>query len=237
MNKLQPVALLATGKLMRSFLLSVPGLRERIGPVKAPSLRVASRIANTLQAGFPVADCAQLGDCPAIFVCVPDEDLPRTMVELADSPLDWAGRTVVLVDSVHTSASLGSVASCGAYVASLNATPGSSSIVLAEGHRTAIANLKPLLGRTARVIRIEPRQKTNYFRALQIAHLCGPLAAIAGERLRESGLTPAQAKSLVQSIFHHAIRDYVKSGRKVLSTAGDAHGVAALRRALSVANL
>jgi hypothetical protein len=236
MNKLQPVALLATGKLMRSFLLSVPGFRERIGPVKASSLRVASRIANTLQAGFPVADCAELGDCPAIFICLPDEALPRAVLELADSPLDWAGRTVVLVDSIHTSASLGSVAACGAYTASLNATPNPGSMILAEGHRTAIANLKPLFGRF-RLVRIESRQKTNYFRALKIAHLCGPLAAIAGERLRESGLTPAQAKSLVQSIFHQAIRDYMKSGRKVLSTAGDVHGIAALRRAMNAANL
>jgi hypothetical protein len=236
MNKLQPVALLATGKLMRSFLLSVPGFRERIGPVKASSLRVASRIANTLQAGFPVADCADLGACPAIFICVPDEALPRAVMELADSPLDWAGRTVVLVDSVHTSASLASVAACGAYTASLIATPNSGSMILAEGHRAAIANLKPLCGRF-RLVRIEPRQKAIYFRALKIANLCGPLAAIAGELLRESGLTPPQAKSLVQSIFHHATRDYVKSGRKVLSTTGDVHGIAALRRALSAANL
>jgi hypothetical protein len=236
MNKLQPVALLATGKLMRSFVVSAPGFRERIGPVKASSLRVASRITNTLQAGFPVADCAEIGGCPAIFICVPDEALPRVMLELADSPLDWAGRTVVLVDSIHTSESLGPVAACGAHTASLNAMPNSGSMVLAEGHRTAIANLRPLFGRF-RLLRIEPWQKANYFRALKIAHLCGPLAAIAGDRLRESGLTAAQAKSLVQSIFHQAIRDYMKSGRKVLSTVGDVHGIAALRRALNAANL
>lgn len=237
MNKLRPVALLASGKLMQSFLLSVPGFRERIGPVKASSLRVASRIANTLQAGFPVADCAQLGDCPAIFVCVPDEALARTMLELADSPLDWAGRMVVLCDSLHTTASLGGVSACGAYTASITATPGSGAMIIVEGHRAAIANLKPMLGRAAHMIRIDARQKANYFRALKIASLSAPLAAMAGERLRECGLTPAETKSLVQSTFQHAIHAYVKCGRKVLSTAGDVHSIAALRRALTGADL
>jgi hypothetical protein len=236
MNKLQPVALLATGKLMRSFLLSVPGFRARIGPVKASSMRVASRIANTLQAGFPVADCAELGGCPAIFICVPDDVLPQAVEELADSPLDWAGRIVVLCDSTHTSASLGSLAACGAYTASWNATP-DYSVLLAEGHRTAIANLKAFVGRATRLIRIETRQKPSYFRALNIASLCGPLAALVGERLRDSGLTPAEAKPLVYALFHDAIRDYMKSGRKVLTTAGDAHGISALRRALNAPNL
>src|SRR5947209_9880130 len=123
MNKLQPVALLATGKLMRSFVLTLPRFRDRIGPVKASSLRIASRIANMLQAGFPVADCGGFTDCPAIFICVPDDLLPGIVQELADSPIDWAGKTVVLCDSAHTTVSLDNIAACGAYTASLNATP------------------------------------------------------------------------------------------------------------------
>jgi hypothetical protein len=85
MKKLPPVALVATGKLMRSFILDLPGFRERIGPVKAASLRVASRITNTLQAGFPVADYEALQPCPMIFICVSDGMLPETIQELGDS--------------------------------------------------------------------------------------------------------------------------------------------------------
>ncbi len=237
MNKLQPLALLASGKVTRSFLLSIPGVRERIGPVKASSLRVASRIARTIQAGFPVAGCAEFENCPAVFLCIPDEVLPATVQELIDSRIDWAGRTVVLCDSAHTTAALGRLAAFGAYPASLTATRDSGTILLAEGHRSAIANLKAVLGRPAHLIRIETHQKATYFRALQIASLSGPLAAIAGERLRESGLTPAESKRLVQAIFHSAVRDYMKAGRKVLSTSGDVSGIAALRRALNTVGL
>jgi hypothetical protein len=235
MNKLQPVALLATGKLMRSFLLDLAGFRERIGPVKAPSLRVASRISNNLQSGFPVGDCQDLGGCNAIFICVPDEMLCEIVREMAEAPLDWAGRAVFLCDSRHTSDSLESVAVLGAFTASLNATPGPGRMILAEGHPVAIASVKPIIGRTARLIRIEADQKAKYFRALEIAELCGPLAALTGERLRDSGLSPADAKPMVASLFGDAVRDYVKSGRKVLSNS--THRTAVLKRVLSAANL
>src|SRR5450759_3091114 len=115
MKKLPPVALVATGKLMRSFILDLPRFRERIGPVKAASLRVASRITNTLQAGFPVADYDAFNPCRIIFICVPDEMLPETIQGLGDSPLDWAGRSVVLCDSPLASDALHDLAVCCAY--------------------------------------------------------------------------------------------------------------------------
>ncbi len=236
MKKLSPVALIATSKVMRSFILDLPGFRGRIGPVKAASLRVASRIANTLEAGFPVTDYAAFNPCRIIFVCVPDEMLPKVVQELGDSPLDWAGRSVVLCDSPLASDSLTDLAVCGACTASINLAPGPDRMMLADGHRAAISNLKPLLGRAARMIRILPQQKSQYCRALATAALCGPLAALAAERFRESGLTPAQAKPIVQALFLGAVGDYLKSGRKVLSNSADPKATAALLKALSAAN-
>jgi hypothetical protein len=236
MKKLPPVALVATGKLMRSFILDLPRFRERIGPVKAASLRVASRITNTLQAGFPVADYDAFNPCRIIFICVPDEMLPETIQGLGDSPLDWAGRSVVLCDSPLASDALHDLAVCCAYTASINLAPGPERMMLADGHPMAISVLKPLIGRAARLIRIQPQQKSQYYRALATASLCGPLAALAAERFRESGLTPAQAKPVVQAIFLDAVRDYLKSGRKVLSNSADPEGTAVLLKVLSAAN-
>jgi hypothetical protein len=236
MKKQSPFALVASGKLMHSFILDLPGFREKIGPVKAASLRVASRIANTLQAGFPVSDYDALDSSSMIFICVSDEILPATIQELGDSPLDWAGRSVVLCDSPLASDSLQNLAVCGAYTASINLAPGPERMMLADGHRMAISGLKPVIGRAARLIRIQPHQKWQYYRALATASLCGPLAALAAERFRESGLTPAQAKPVVQAIFLDAVRDYVKAGRKVLSNSPDPEGTAVLLKALSSPN-
>ncbi len=232
MKKLQPVAIVATGKLMNSFILDLPGFKERIGPVKSATLRVASRITNTLQAGFAVARYDDLQASQMIFLCVPDEQLPDTVQELADSPLDWAGRCVILCDSPLASDSLQQLAVYGAYTASINLAPGPERMVLADGHRAALSSLKPVIGRAARLIRILPEQKSRYYRALATASLCGPLAALAAEQFRESGLTPAQAKPVVQAIFLEAVRDYLKSGRKVLSNADDPETTAVLLKAL-----
>jgi hypothetical protein len=233
MNKLSQVGLIASGKLVNSFILDLPEFKARIGPVKAASLRVASRIANTLQAGFPVADYDSLDPCPRIFICVPDGMLPETFQELCDSPLDLVGRTVVLCDSPLASDALHDLEGRGAYTASINLAPGRERMIVADGHPMAISSLRSVIGRAARLIRIQPHQKWQYSRALATASLCGPLAAVAAERFRESGLTAAQAKPVVQAIFLDAVRDYMKSGRNVLSNSADPEGAAVLIRVLT----
>ena len=167
-----------------------------------------------------------------IFLCVPDKTLPETIQELGDSPLDWAGRCVYLCDSPLASDALHQLAVYGAYTASINVAPGPERMVLADGHRVAVSSLKPVIGRAARLIRILPAQKAGYYRALATASLCGPLAALAAEQFRESGLTPAQAKPVVRAIFLQAVRDYLKSGRKVLSNGDDPETTAVLMKAL-----
>jgi hypothetical protein len=47
MKKLPQVALIASGKLLNCFILDLPEFKERMGPVKSASMRVASRISNT----------------------------------------------------------------------------------------------------------------------------------------------------------------------------------------------
>ena len=53
MKKAQSVGLIATGSLADSPLTRFWWLSERLGPVKSASYRVASRIANMLQACHP----------------------------------------------------------------------------------------------------------------------------------------------------------------------------------------
>lgn len=230
MRKLPPVALAVTGKIMRSFVLDLPGFRERIGPVKASSLRVASRITNTLHAGFPVSDYGDFEPCRAILLCLSDPLLPEVVDELVNAPLDWAGRTVILSESRLSSEALRRLASCGAYTATMDIAPEMPRMVVAEGHRRALAELKPMLGRAARLIRIEAQHKPRFYRGLSLADLCGPMAALAGEELKAAGLSPAQAKPVVEAVFLKAVREYVKSGRKVLSNAPDPRRTELLRK-------
>src|SRR3954453_13896020 len=99
MSKLSQVAVVATGKVMHSFVRDLPGFHERIGLVKAVSLRVASRITNALRAGGPVENCERMGDCRTVLICVPDDAAKDTVSELAECGVDWRRRTVLLCDS------------------------------------------------------------------------------------------------------------------------------------------
>ena len=56
MKKAKPVALIEAGSFSASPLARFKWPPERLGPVKAPSFRLASRIANRLKAGHPVKD-------------------------------------------------------------------------------------------------------------------------------------------------------------------------------------
>ena len=115
-------------------------------PTSTPTT-VMTMITNTLRAGFPVADYEGLRSCSMIFICVADEILPATIQQLGDSPLDWAGRSVVLCDSPLASDSLHDLAVCGAYTAAINLAPGPKRMILADGHRMAISALAPRTSR------------------------------------------------------------------------------------------
>ena len=67
MKKAQSVGLIGTGSLTDSPLTRFWWLSERLGPVKSASYRVASRIANMLQAGRPVKDYAEFETCELIL--------------------------------------------------------------------------------------------------------------------------------------------------------------------------
>src|SRR5260370_13061866 len=79
MKKAKSVALIGAGKLSGSPVSEFWRLSDRLGPVKAPSFRLASRIANRLRAGHPVRDYAEFDSCRLILVSVPHAILPAVV--------------------------------------------------------------------------------------------------------------------------------------------------------------
>ncbi len=93
MKKAQSVGLIGTGSLTDSPLTRFWWLSERLGPVKSASYRVASRIANMLQAGHPVKDYAEFESCDLILVCVPEETVPQVVSEMVSAGISWQGQS------------------------------------------------------------------------------------------------------------------------------------------------
>src|SRR5258708_37381118 len=96
MKKAKSVALIGAGKLSGSPVSEFWRLSDRLGPVKAPSFRLASRIANSLRAGHPVRNYAEFDSCRLILVSVPDAILPAVVGEIASANICWRNKSIVL---------------------------------------------------------------------------------------------------------------------------------------------
>ena len=135
MKKAQLVGLIGTGSLTDSPLTRFWWLSERLGPVKSASYRVASRIANMLQAGHPVKDYAEFESCVLILVCVPEETVPQVVSELVSAGISWRGKAVVLCSTWLDSGDLRELSARGASVGSISPIPGFDDRALSGGGR------------------------------------------------------------------------------------------------------
>src|ERR1700721_627019 len=150
MKKAQSVGLIGTGNLTDSPLTRFWWLSERLGPVKSASYRVASRIANMLQAGHPVKDYAEFECCDLILLCVPEETVPQVVSEMLSAGISWRGKAVVLCSAWLDSSDLRELSAQGASVGSISPIPGfpiqgsSDERYLVEGDPLAIRHAKNL---------------------------------------------------------------------------------------------
>jgi predicted short-subunit dehydrogenase-like oxidoreductase (DUF2520 family) len=217
MAKSQSIALVAGGQVSRSFLVRLPRLRERIGPVKAASVRVASRVVNAIHAGYPVRDYQSVTEARIIAVHVPGELLAHTLEQLRAAQANWHGKTVLLCDAVRSSAALETLAVAGASVASLAPIDGfDERRFVAEGDPRAVRAIRLLIedGNT-RVVEITPGMKDLFLAGLAFAtSLFTPMAAAATECLKGAGLATGVAALVSEGLFERSLRGYVKAGRK-----------------------
>src|SRR5271169_1368696 len=146
MKKAQSVGLICGGSLTDTPLTRFWWLPERLGPVKSATYRVASRIANMLQAGHPVKDYAEFKSCDLVLVCVPEEAVSRVVSEMVSVGISWRRKAVVLCDTWLDSGELHQLSVHGASVGSLSPIPGfDDTRYLVEGDPLAIRLSKNLV--------------------------------------------------------------------------------------------
>ncbi|MBX9600064.1 MAG: DUF2520 domain-containing protein [Bryobacteraceae bacterium] len=217
MKKTPSVGLVGAGSVSRSCLARIPKLREQLGPVKAPSFRVASRLANTLRSGFAVREYSDLARSKIILLAVPERILDRTVDELAASSLEWAGRTVILCCRARDSRTLQRLARLGARVASLDSLGDlREERFVVEGDRDAVRDLARLLGEArTRLIEIDASHKDLYRAGIWMSSQgLLPLLDAAVVHLRRAGMARQQALPIVAELMHRSLRDYQRAGRK-----------------------
>ena len=217
MKRPKLVALVAGGELSSSPLAHFWLLSEVLGPVKASSYRLASRIANSLRAGHPVKDYAEFDACRLILICVPDQAVAETVAELCSAGISWQGKSVVLCSAWRGSGDLREFSARGACIASLTAIPCfRDPRYLLEGDKRAVQESKRLVEtREHRSVIIERDLKPFYLAALTCtSSLLIPLVMTAWESLRRAGVTSAMSISILEKQLNKGLRAYARGGRR-----------------------
>lgn len=233
MTKLPQIALICAGNLTASSIARFKMLPECLGPVKSTSLRLASRMVNSLRAGSPVANYEALRRARIVLISVPDPALPETVADLARSPLDVTGKSIIVCSSLFGSEELQALADRGARTASVcTVAPFDGRLYLAEGDRTAIKQIRLLAGVPAsKVISLPRPHKDAYLAALSCTGpLLTALLICASECLDLAGVDGPDAAAILSAQADKTVRTFLNAGRKAYQTpAGLARQLDALR--------
>ncbi|MGH9630429.1 MAG: hypothetical protein ACRD7E_19120, partial [Bryobacteraceae bacterium] len=220
MKKVRLVALVCAGPISRTGLARLPRLAGQLGPVKAGSLRVASRVVNSLGGGSPVESYEELANSRLILLSLPLAQLGKTEMELAASGLQWAEKSVALYDSPVESTELTRLRAAGASTASFGAVEGSQEKrYVVEGDPVAVRALKALIENdSTRMIELERGCKSQYLAGVTLTTtVFTPLIASAAACFRLAGLKPGQTEATLDALLLNTVRSYFKAGSRAWS--------------------
>jgi predicted short-subunit dehydrogenase-like oxidoreductase (DUF2520 family) len=238
MKKPRQVALICAGKLTDGTLMRFRGLPERLGPVISTSLRLASRVVNTLRAGHAAGGYDVVEVCDVVLLSVPDATAPGFVRKLAEAGQDWTRKDwtrkfVILCSTPLESDVLAPLAALGAQTASIGEVAAfDGRLFLAEGDKAAITAVRPLLaGRDVKVVSVPSGHKAFYLAAeVCTGSLLTSLLVCADECLKLSGLGASEASWILQAQAQKTVRAFLRAGRKTLQDPADlAQQIAALR--------
>ncbi|NUN00557.1 MAG: DUF2520 domain-containing protein [Bryobacteraceae bacterium] len=215
MKRAMNIGLVGSGQLTRCCVAAfLPG---KLGPVKASSYRLASRMVNALKAGYAVKSYEELDECRLILVCVHDRNLACTVEELARSDINWLGKSVLLCDSWMGSDELENLVAQGASAGSIWAVDTSGPARLAvEGDQEVLRELKRLVDYgPQKLLELKRCRKDLYWASTSFASsLLTPMLVAAARCLQNAGMHPRDASGLVERAVLKSLRGHMKSGVK-----------------------
>lgn len=194
---------------------------RELGPVSAVSFRVASRIANTLRAGYPVRNADELDDVPCVLFHAPPDQLEILLEMLESAQIDWAGKALVFCDCIVDPETRKRFKARGAGIAVARqfGIPGHL-IVEAEPGSAGSARALKVVNRIAREVRmkaieIAPGSADLVDAAVTLGSAAiTPLIDQAAGLLRAAGVRDIEASRIASSLFEQTARDYAHSGQQ-----------------------
>lgn len=218
MKKPQQLALVGAGKFTDSPLTRMQDLAGQLGPVKAPSLRVASRISNSLRAGYAVSDYEEFQNSELVLISVPDDLLSGVIADMTAAPISWHGKAVVVCSPCAGCDQLRPLARAGAVIGSLATIPGyEHRWVLLEGDRTVERLVRGVIAYNGlRITTIHPFHKKYYLDSLtSVGTQFVPCLKEATEALKCAGVDNNEATAIIEKQVTRTMRSYFRSGKLV----------------------
>lgn len=203
------------GAVAKSLIGRLPAKSRDFGPVSAVSYRVASRIANTLRAGYPVRTANDLNAAAMILVHAPPDQLTILVNLLENSEIHWTGKGIVFCDCDAPPEARARFEALGASTAVARhfGVPGrvavaGTGLALTAAHRMARAlKLRP--------VELLPGAIDVFDAAVTLANAAiTPLIDCAASLLRAAGIRDKDAANIASALLLQTTRGYARSGRQ-----------------------
>jgi hypothetical protein len=207
--------LLAAGPVARSLVGRMHSRGSAIGPVAAVSLRVASRIANSIGAGFAVRSLDELENTRGILFYSSAEHGPVLLEMLAAANISWTGKSLIFCEAEIAPVVLDCYRSRGAAVAAIRRL-GSVHTAMVESDSAALPTVRRIaLDAGLQTFEIPAGGGELFAAALT---LCGagltPLIDRAAMLFRLAGLRDIDASRLAAGMVNQTATEYAHSGKQ-----------------------
>jgi hypothetical protein len=206
---------LGAGALGKSLIGRLPARVRDLGPVSAASFRVASRIANTLRAGYPVRTAHELNEAAVVLFHSPPEQAALLLESLEDADIPWAGRSLILCDCGDAPAARMRLQAMGASTAMARHF-GIRGHIAVEGNASAL-NAAHRIARDLKLkaLEVQPGCTDLFDAAVTLGRgAITPLIDCAASMLRHAGIRDAEAARIASAVFLQTARDYAHSGKQ-----------------------
>jgi hypothetical protein len=207
------------GAVGASLIGKLPARSRDIGPVLGTSYRVASRIANSLRAGYAVRSAVELQDATVLLLHAPPEQILVFVAMLEEAAVGWSGRCLIFCDCVVDREVRLRLEAKGLLIAVLRefGIPGR---MVAEGDKgRAAAAMRAAHGLIRQLqvksVEIPPDCSDLFDAAVMLSRGANTvLIDYAADLMREAGIRETEAARLGSLLFEQTARDYAHSGRQ-----------------------
>jgi hypothetical protein len=203
------------GAVAKSLIGRLPAKAREIGPVSAVSFRVASRIANTLRAGYPVRSADELKDAAVILFHAPQDQAENLLQMLYDAEIAWDEKALIFCDCQVTAEAKARFEAKGASTAVARQF-GIGSRILLAGTATALHAAHRISDELRlKAIEILPGAIDLFDAAVTLSGAAiTTLIDGAAVLLREAGIRDAEAARIAAALFSMTASDYAHSGKQ-----------------------